>query len=230
MFCSTLLSLFFLQLWLAQLAFAAPAAPISAESIDNSWQYGTGGGILGFVVLILDIIVFVEVLKSSRPPIHKLLWCLVVFFFPVIGLIIYYFFSNRSAYQRGAGTYTRRDQLLKPDVGFQFADNLLVNPTGSLQHNEYFLRQRAGAARTNGLGTSHEIEIPLAAAERQPHGEHHHDGEPEPEGDNDEDETQHQEGAERHPEYKLVFLFWGDVKTVPPEKSRIPRGRPPMRV
>jgi len=58
MFCSTFLSLFFLQLWLAQLAFAAPAAPISAESIDNSWQYGTGGGILGFVVLILDIIVF----------------------------------------------------------------------------------------------------------------------------------------------------------------------------
>lgn len=34
----------------------AEAAPISAQS--NSWQYGTGGGIIGFIVLILDIIVF----------------------------------------------------------------------------------------------------------------------------------------------------------------------------
>lgn len=50
---------FLLQLCLAALAFAAPVAQeISANTIDNSWQYGTGGGIIGFIVLILDIIVF----------------------------------------------------------------------------------------------------------------------------------------------------------------------------
>ena len=44
-----------LQLGLATLGLAAP---VSTESLDNSWQYGTGGGLLGLVILILDIIVF----------------------------------------------------------------------------------------------------------------------------------------------------------------------------
>lgn len=49
----------FLQLCLATLAIAAPIAQdVSATAIDNSWQYGTGGGVIGFIVLILDIIVF----------------------------------------------------------------------------------------------------------------------------------------------------------------------------
>ncbi|SPQ25039.1 d93c6110-6b74-4a27-bdf4-d7dae8936f40 [Thermothielavioides terrestris] len=89
-----------LQLCLASLGLAAP---VSTASMDNSWQYGTGGGLLGLVVLILDIIVFIEVLQSSRPPMQKLVWCLVVFLFPVIGMAVYYLFSNRSAYQRGSG-------------------------------------------------------------------------------------------------------------------------------
>ncbi|KAL2266851.1 hypothetical protein VTJ83DRAFT_4128 [Remersonia thermophila] len=91
-------------LFLASAAVAAPvAAPVATTALDNSWQYGTGGGLLGLVVFILDIIVFVEVLKSSRPPAKKFMWCLVVFLFPVIGMIVYYLFSNRDAYQRGAG-------------------------------------------------------------------------------------------------------------------------------
>ncbi|KAG7286912.1 hypothetical protein NEMBOFW57_006412 [Staphylotrichum longicolle] len=100
---NTLLSSILLQLCLASLGLAAP---VSTEALDNSWQYGTGGGLVGLVILILDIIVFVEVLKSSRPPVHKLIWCLVVFLFPVIGLIAYYLFSNRSSYQRGSGYET----------------------------------------------------------------------------------------------------------------------------
>ncbi|GAB1316775.1 Cardiolipin synthase N-terminal domain-containing protein [Madurella fahalii] len=91
---------FLLQLCLATLGLAAP---VQSEALSNSWQYGTGGGLLGLVVLILDVIVFVEVLKSSRPPVQKLIWCLVVFLFPILGMIIYYLFSNRSDYQRGSG-------------------------------------------------------------------------------------------------------------------------------
>ncbi|KAK4235730.1 hypothetical protein C8A03DRAFT_17556 [Achaetomium macrosporum] len=99
----TLFTTILFQLCLATLGLAAP---VTTESLDNSWQYGTGGGLLGLVVLILDIIVFVEVLKSSRPPLQKLVWCLVVFLFPVVGMAIYYLFSNRSAYQRGSGYET----------------------------------------------------------------------------------------------------------------------------
>lgn len=47
----TLLTLL-LQLALSSVAFAAP---LTTQS--NSWQYGTGGGILGFIVFILDVIV-----------------------------------------------------------------------------------------------------------------------------------------------------------------------------
>jgi len=42
---------------LAQLVLAslAAAAPVTIES--NTWQYGTGGGIVGFIVFIIDVIV-----------------------------------------------------------------------------------------------------------------------------------------------------------------------------
>lgn len=45
----------------------------------------------------------VEVIKSNRPPLHKLLWSLLVFFFPIGGLIIYWLFSNRAAHNNSSG-------------------------------------------------------------------------------------------------------------------------------
>ena len=55
-----------LQLLLASFAFAAP---IEAADHGNAWQYGTGGGIIGLIVLILDIIVFSKsnILDSPSP-------------------------------------------------------------------------------------------------------------------------------------------------------------------
>lgn len=117
----------FQQLFIQFLLFALTfAQPIDTQAVqENAWKYGTGGGVIGFIVLVLDILVFsqsppfcccspqlilsslqrtlvdnplVEVLKSNRPPIHKLLWCLLVFLFPIGGLIIYYLFSNRAAH------------------------------------------------------------------------------------------------------------------------------------
>ncbi|KAH7157261.1 hypothetical protein B0J13DRAFT_167228 [Dactylonectria estremocensis] len=94
----------FLQLWLATLAFASPIATdgVSATGAEP-WQYGTGGGIFGFIVLILDIIVWIEVLQSTRPVSHKLLWAVLVFIFPIGGIIIYWLFSNRESHKRGSG-------------------------------------------------------------------------------------------------------------------------------
>lgn len=49
----------FLQLCLAALIAAAPIADETMTVAKATpWQYGTGGGIVGFIVLILDIIVF----------------------------------------------------------------------------------------------------------------------------------------------------------------------------
>ncbi|KAK5117278.1 hypothetical protein LTR62_005895 [Meristemomyces frigidus] len=92
---------------LAALAAAAPIANGNAKvlGMNPSQQYGTGGGVLGFIVLILDIIVWIEVLKSNRPTLHKLLWALLVFVFPVGGVIIYYVFSDRAKWNAGSGGY-----------------------------------------------------------------------------------------------------------------------------
>lgn len=58
-----------LQLCLATLAFAAPIVDetVSAKTAGNTWQYGTGGGIIGFIILILDIMVWS---KYSSPEIY----------------------------------------------------------------------------------------------------------------------------------------------------------------
>ncbi|OSS44084.1 hypothetical protein B5807_11255 [Epicoccum nigrum] len=73
------------------------AAPVTVQSA-KPWQAGTGGGIIGFIVLVLDIIAWIEIFKSNRPVSSKVIWSLVVFLFPVVGMIIYYLFSNRQAH------------------------------------------------------------------------------------------------------------------------------------
>lgn len=46
--------------------------------------------ILGTIHLILFLIAAVEILTSAKPLLHKVLWLLLVFFFPIVGLIIYF--------------------------------------------------------------------------------------------------------------------------------------------
>jgi Phospholipase_D-nuclease N-terminal len=48
-------------------------------------------GIGGLIILIADIYAIVMILQSSAQSIEKLIWSLVVFFLPVIGLVIWYF-------------------------------------------------------------------------------------------------------------------------------------------
>jgi len=95
-----------LQLLLTCIAIAAPVSTgdNTLHATGNAIGYGTGGGIVGLIVLILDVLVFIEVLKSNRPPAHKLLWCLIVFLFPILGMLIYFLFSNREAHKSG-GAY-----------------------------------------------------------------------------------------------------------------------------
>ena len=47
-------------------------------------------GIVGLVVFILDIIAAVEILTGSKSVGNKVLWLLVIFFLPVLGMILYF--------------------------------------------------------------------------------------------------------------------------------------------
>jgi len=94
-----------LQLFLTAIALGAPLSGSDASfHTTDAVGYGTGGGIVGLIVLVLDVLVFIEVLKSHRPASHKILWCLIVFLFPIFGMIIYFLFSNREELRSG-GSY-----------------------------------------------------------------------------------------------------------------------------
>ncbi len=48
-------------------------------------------GIGGLIILIADIFAIVMILQSSAQLIEKVIWALVVFLLPLIGLVIWYF-------------------------------------------------------------------------------------------------------------------------------------------
>jgi hypothetical protein len=55
------------QFALLSLAMAAPlAGEVATTSHGNAWQFGAGGGIIGFIVLVLDIIVFSKLSPQSN--------------------------------------------------------------------------------------------------------------------------------------------------------------------
>ncbi|KAF2737772.1 hypothetical protein EJ04DRAFT_561201 [Polyplosphaeria fusca] len=90
-----------LQFSLFSLAFAAPSGKVSIQ--DTALSGGIGGGVIGFIVLVLDIIVWIEVFQSNRPVPNKVLWALLVFFIPIVGMIVYYLFSNREQHNTRGG-------------------------------------------------------------------------------------------------------------------------------
>ena len=52
-------------------------------------------GILGLLVLGLDIIAIADVLKNSMEPGKKTLWILLIIFLPVIGMVAYFLMSRK---------------------------------------------------------------------------------------------------------------------------------------
>jgi hypothetical protein len=56
----------------------------------------TGYGIVGLIVLILDIIAIVSILTGGKSIGFKVLWILLVLLLPLIGMILY-FLIGRSA-------------------------------------------------------------------------------------------------------------------------------------
>ena len=54
------------------------------------------GGILGLIVLVLDIIAIVDVLKSSMDTGKKALWIILVLILPVIGMVLYFLIGKKA--------------------------------------------------------------------------------------------------------------------------------------
>ena len=53
------------------------------------------GGILGLIVLVLDIIAIVDVLKSAMDTGKKALWIILILVLPVIGMVLYFLIGKK---------------------------------------------------------------------------------------------------------------------------------------
>ena len=51
--------------------------------------------LLGVVVLILDIIALIDIYKSSKDTMTKVIWALVIIVFPIVGMIVYYLIGRK---------------------------------------------------------------------------------------------------------------------------------------
>jgi len=55
------------------------------------------GGLIGLVILVLDIIAIVDTLKSSMTTGKKALWIIIVLVLPLIGMILYFLIGKKKA-------------------------------------------------------------------------------------------------------------------------------------
>jgi len=53
------------------------------------------GGILGLIVLVLDIIAIVDALKSSMDTGKKALWIILILILPVVGMVLYFLIGKK---------------------------------------------------------------------------------------------------------------------------------------
>lgn len=53
------------------------------------------GRIIGFIIFVIDIIVIIDIIRSSKDTEKKVLWIIAVIFLPVLGPILYYVLGKR---------------------------------------------------------------------------------------------------------------------------------------
>jgi len=56
---------------------------------------GPFGGIVGLIILVLDIIAIVDCVKSSMETGMKVLWIVLIILLPIIGLILYFLLGRK---------------------------------------------------------------------------------------------------------------------------------------
>lgn len=53
------------------------------------------GGLLGLVVLVLDIVAIVDAVKSSLDKGKKILWIILILVLPVLGMVLYFLIGKK---------------------------------------------------------------------------------------------------------------------------------------
>ena len=53
------------------------------------------GRLLYFLVIIIDVLVIIDILRSNKDTEKKLLWIIAVIFLPILGPILYYVIGRR---------------------------------------------------------------------------------------------------------------------------------------
>jgi hypothetical protein len=53
------------------------------------------GGILGLIVLVLDIIAIIDAVKSSLETGKKVLWIILILVLPILGMILYFLIGKK---------------------------------------------------------------------------------------------------------------------------------------
>lgn len=48
------------------------------------------GGIFGLIVFVLDVIAIIDCVQRNMDTNKKILWCLLIIFLPIIGMILYF--------------------------------------------------------------------------------------------------------------------------------------------
>ncbi len=56
---------------------------------------GPLGGIVGLIILVLDIVAIVDCVKSSLDTGMKVLWIVLIILLPLIGLILYFLLGRK---------------------------------------------------------------------------------------------------------------------------------------
>ena len=81
------------------LAFVATAVLLLAGCAGGSFGElitGRNLGCCGLIIVIADVFAFIKIAQSGANGASKALWALLVFFFPVGGFALWYFFGPRS--------------------------------------------------------------------------------------------------------------------------------------
>jgi hypothetical protein len=53
------------------------------------------GRIISFLILVIDIVVILDIIRSNKDTEKKILWIIAVVFLPVLGPILYYLIGKR---------------------------------------------------------------------------------------------------------------------------------------
>jgi len=53
------------------------------------------GALISIIILIIDVIVIFDIVRSNKDTEKKVLWIIAVIFLPVLGPILYYFIGKK---------------------------------------------------------------------------------------------------------------------------------------